>query len=146
VHEALVARQVEAAIEKHVGKKFAAFVRSIEDVRTLLDADPYKPFRLPKNSKRVVTFLRTPPKSPLALPIERDGARILKLFGRELLSADVVSDMVGEVTEVSRSRQLLWIPVVGELDLGGVVTGGRQEHEPFSLSVRRTSWSPSAST
>jgi uncharacterized protein (DUF1697 family) len=90
--EAMVAPQVEAAIEKHVGKKFAAIVRSIEDLRALLDADPYKPFRLPENSKRVVTFLRAPPKSPLELPIERDGARILKLYGRELLSAYVVSD------------------------------------------------------
>jgi uncharacterized protein (DUF1697 family) len=90
--EAAVARKVEAAIEQHVGKKFGAIVRSIEDLEQLVDADPFAAFRLPANSKRVVTFLRAGPKHELALPIERDGARILKLHGRELLSAYVVSD------------------------------------------------------
>jgi uncharacterized protein (DUF1697 family) len=90
--ETAVERKVEAAIEKHVGKKFGAIVRSIEDLRDLLDADPFKAFRLPSGSKRVVTFLRAAPKVKLALPIEREGARILKLHGRELLSAYVVSD------------------------------------------------------
>ena len=35
----------------------------------------------------MVTFLRSKPKSKLALPIERDGARILCLKDRELFSA-----------------------------------------------------------
>jgi len=90
--EPAVERKVEAAIEKQVGKRFGAIVRSIEHLQGLLDADPFKAFRLPSNVKRVVTFLRTAPKVKLALPIERDGARILKLHGRELLSAYVVSD------------------------------------------------------
>jgi uncharacterized protein (DUF1697 family) len=90
--EAGIERKVEAAIEKHVGKRFGAIVRSIEELEQLLDADPFAAFRLPANSKRVVTFLRAAPKHKLVLPIERDGARILKLHGRELLSAYVVSD------------------------------------------------------
>jgi uncharacterized protein (DUF1697 family) len=90
--ETAVERKVEAAIEKLVGKKFGTIVRSIEDLQGLLDADPFRAFRLPAGSKRVVTFLRAVPKVKLALPIERDGARILKLHGRALLSAYVVSD------------------------------------------------------
>jgi uncharacterized protein (DUF1697 family) len=90
--ETVIERKVEAAIEQYVGKKFGAIVRSIEGLRALLEADPFKAFRLPANSKRVVTFLRAAPKQQLSLPIERDGARILKLHGRELLSAYVVSD------------------------------------------------------
>ena len=90
--ETAVERKVEAAIEKQVGKKFGTIVRSIEDLEGLLDADPFRAFRLPAGSKRVVTFLRAVPKTKLALPIERDGARILTLYGRELLSAYVVSD------------------------------------------------------
>jgi len=90
--ETAVERKVEAAIEKHVGKKFGAIVRSIVDLQGLLEADPFKAFRLLPGSKRVVTFLRVAPKVKLALPLERDGARILKLRGRELLSAYVVSD------------------------------------------------------
>ena len=90
--EVAIERKVEAAIEAHVGKKFGAIVRSIEDLQALLDADPFSAFRLPPKSKCVVTFLRAAPNTKLALPIERDGARILKLHGRELLSAYVVSD------------------------------------------------------
>ncbi len=90
--EAAVERKVEAAIEHAVGKKFPVIVRTIPDLEALIEADPFKAFRLPAGSKRVVTFLRAAPKVKLALPIERDGARILKLHGRELLSAYVVSD------------------------------------------------------
>jgi uncharacterized protein (DUF1697 family) len=90
--ETALERKVEAAIERHVGKKFGAIVRSIEDLQALLDADPFAAFHLPSNAKRVVTFLRVPPKTKLALPIARDGAQILKLRGRELLSAYERSD------------------------------------------------------
>jgi uncharacterized protein (DUF1697 family) len=90
--ETAVERKVEAAIEQHVGKKFGIIVRSIEHLQGLLDAEPFKAFRLPANAKRVVTFLRAAPATKLKLPIERDGARILKLHGSELLSAYVVSD------------------------------------------------------
>jgi uncharacterized protein (DUF1697 family) len=90
--ETAIERKVEAALEEHVGKKFGAIVRSIEHVQALLEEDPYRAFRLPANAKRVVTLLRAAPKTKLALPIERDGARILKLHGRELLSAYVRSD------------------------------------------------------
>lgn len=90
--ETAIERKVEAAIEQHVGKRFGAIVRSIEDLQRLLEAEPFEAFRLPSNSKRVVTFLRAVPETMLELPIERDGARILKLAGRELLSAYVVTD------------------------------------------------------
>jgi len=90
--EAAVERKVENGIEEHVGKRFGAIVRSVEHLQALLDTDPYQAFRLPADAKRVVTFLRAAPKAKLALPIERDGARILKLHDRELLSAYVRSD------------------------------------------------------
>jgi len=43
-------------------------------------------------AKRVVTFLREAPAGKLHLPPERDGARILCVRGRELLSAYERSD------------------------------------------------------
>ncbi len=87
--EASVAHQVEAAIEQAVGKKFPVIVRSIEHLQELLEADPYRSFDLPAKAKRVVTLLRVAPETKLELPIERDGAQILQLRGRELLSAYV---------------------------------------------------------
>jgi uncharacterized protein (DUF1697 family) len=85
-------RKVEAAIEKQVGKKFGVMVRSIEQLQVLIDAEPFKAFRLPAEAKRVVTFLRVKPETKIKLPIELDGARILDLRGRELLSAYTRSD------------------------------------------------------
>jgi uncharacterized protein (DUF1697 family) len=89
--EAAVERKVESAIEKQVGKKFPTIVRTIEHLEAFLAGDPYAKHRVPSQAKRVVTFLRAKPKSKLELPIERDGARILCLNDRELLSAYIRS-------------------------------------------------------
>jgi uncharacterized protein (DUF1697 family) len=87
--EAALARKAEAAMEQALGRSFPTIVRSVDSLRTLLASDPYAAFRLKSGSKRVVTFLRTPPKSQPDLPIELDGARILAVKGAEVFSAYV---------------------------------------------------------
>jgi uncharacterized protein (DUF1697 family) len=82
-------RQVEAALEQHLDRGFATLVRSVDQLRALLEADPFQAFELPPNAKRVVTFLRRAPRSAPALPIAADDAAILALRGRELFSAYV---------------------------------------------------------
>jgi uncharacterized protein (DUF1697 family) len=66
-------------------------VRSIDELSALLAADPYKPFALASNAKRVVTLLRAEPKARIKLPIEMDGARILCVEGTEIYTAYVPS-------------------------------------------------------
>ena len=80
-------RKAEAAMAKTLGKSFMTIVRSVEDLRALLDADPYATFALPKDAKRVVTFLRADPAVKPKLPIELHGARILAVRGHEVYSA-----------------------------------------------------------
>jgi uncharacterized protein (DUF1697 family) len=87
--ESSLERKAEAATLKRLGHHFLTIVRPIDALRQLLESDPYKAFRLPPGSKRVVTFLRNEPKSKLALPIELDGARILRIEGREVFTAYV---------------------------------------------------------
>jgi uncharacterized protein (DUF1697 family) len=70
---------------------FYTIVRPTSALQEILEADPYAVFRLPANAKRVVTFLREPPKCKLALPLEVDGARILAMNGREVFTAYVPS-------------------------------------------------------
>jgi uncharacterized protein (DUF1697 family) len=65
------------------------FVRSIDHLQSLLDADPFSRFKLPADSKRVVTFLHEAPKDFPKLPIELGGARLLALKDRELFCAYV---------------------------------------------------------
>ena len=84
-----LAREVEAAMAKQLGRTFYTIVRPASHLRELIEADPYVAFRLPATAKRVVTFLREPHKAKLSLPLESDGVRILVLNGREVLTAYV---------------------------------------------------------
>jgi len=76
-----------AALEKKIeaATGFLAIVRSVEELKALIAADPFKGVRLRPDSKRIVTFLREAPQG-LKLPIEQDEARILKLEGNHLFT------------------------------------------------------------
>ena len=76
-------------MEKRLGSRFLTIVRPVDALREILASDPYQPFRLPPEAKRIVTFLREKSASELALPIEMDGARILAMKGQEIFSAYV---------------------------------------------------------
>lgn len=82
-------RKIEALLGKDLGKAFPTILRTVEDLQSLLDSDPYKAFRLPPGSKRVVTFLRKAPPAVPKLPIEFQDARILCVRGTEVFSAYV---------------------------------------------------------
>ncbi len=89
--ETAIERKLEKAMQAALGRSFLSIVRSVDALRELLEADPYAAFRLPAAAKRVVTFLHQAPKSKLKLPIELDGARILRVAGHEVFSAYVPS-------------------------------------------------------
>jgi len=77
--------KVEAAMHKSLGKSFLTIVRPVDELRALIESDPFKGVRLKPDSKKIVTFLRKPPTG-LDLPIEQDNARILKLEGNDLFT------------------------------------------------------------
>src|SRR5262249_11779912 len=61
--EAAVEKKVAEAMERGVKacelkQSFPVIVRSQKSLQAMLDAEPHAAFRLPKNAKRVVTFLR----------------------------------------------------------------------------------------
>ncbi|SCK55947.1 Uncharacterized conserved protein, DUF1697 family [Variovorax sp. HW608] len=87
--EATLERKAEAAMTEHLDRSFHTIVRPVNALRELLEADPYAAFSLPSNAKRVVTFLRSAHGKALSLPMESDGAQILAMRGREILSAYV---------------------------------------------------------
>ena len=78
-------KKVEAAIEKGLGKRFLTIVRPVDELRRLLERDPYRG-RVKPGAKRIVTFVRGP-VGALELPIERDGATLLHLDKDILFSA-----------------------------------------------------------
>jgi uncharacterized protein (DUF1697 family) len=85
--ETALERKAETAMRKQLGRAFYTIVRAADDLRELLEADPFASFRLQSNAKRIVTFMREPHKGKLALPIELDGARILAAKAAEIFSA-----------------------------------------------------------
>jgi len=89
--EGSIERRAEGAMTEHLGRSFFTIVRSLEALRALLASDPYDAFRLAPNAKRVVTFFREKAASKVTLPIERDGARILTMRGREVFTSYVPS-------------------------------------------------------
>jgi len=89
--EAALERKIEQALSESLGRTFLTIVRSVESLRAILDADPFAKFRLKAGSKRIVTFLREPPRAKLAVPIELHGARILAITGKEVFTAYVPS-------------------------------------------------------
>ena len=87
--ETALARAVESAMPRQLGRSFHTIVRPAAGLQAMIDADPYATFRLGPKAKRVVTFLRDPHPNTLALPIETDGVRMLATTGREVFIAYV---------------------------------------------------------
>lgn len=87
--DAALVKKAEGSMQDCLGHSFPTIVRSVEALRALLALNPYSGFSLPPDAKRVVTFLRNPPQSRPTLPIEREGAQILAIAGREVFTAYV---------------------------------------------------------
>jgi uncharacterized protein (DUF1697 family) len=80
-------KKCEAAMVEGLGRSFATIVRPVDELQALLERDPFAAFKLPKDAKRVVTFLREPPAKLPKLPIEQEGARVLAIEGSEVFTA-----------------------------------------------------------
>jgi uncharacterized protein (DUF1697 family) len=90
--DASLQKRCESAMQAALGRNFLTIVRSVEFLQDLLAKDPYASFKASPQAKRVVTFLRDVPAKKLALPIERDGARILCMTEREVFTVYVAGD------------------------------------------------------
>ena len=86
---AALERRCEKAMQSALGHAFSTFVRPAAYLQRFLEADPFGAFRLTPTAKRVVTFLRQPVAQPPELPIDLDGASILKITPGEVLCAYV---------------------------------------------------------
>lgn len=91
VPEQTLEARIEAALRRDVGRDFPVLVRSKEYLRRVIDSKPYASANLSNKHKRVITFLRVPPKGRVDLPVELDGATIVDLKQREVFSAYVPS-------------------------------------------------------
>jgi uncharacterized protein (DUF1697 family) len=77
IAETAVVKKAEAALKKRFGRETRLHVRSRDELRRMVQADPYKEFAIPKDAKRVITFLDASAKTAPELPHHQDGASIL---------------------------------------------------------------------
>jgi uncharacterized protein (DUF1697 family) len=92
-----LAKKVEAALTKTLGKSFMTIVRPQEELKALLESDPYAKLKLPKDSKRVVTFLREPSRAKVKTPITLENAALHVVIGAEAFSSYVPDPKKGPV-------------------------------------------------
>ena len=74
-----------------LGRAFGTIVRKASYLQELLNSEPFAEFNLAPEAKHVITFLRSAPTAEVELPPERDGARILRIIGNEVLCAYIPS-------------------------------------------------------
>ncbi len=86
---ATLERRAEKAMRSALGHSFATFVRPAEYLQDLIESEPFAAYKLPATARKVITFLRSPSEPKLELPVERDGASILRATGSEVLCAYV---------------------------------------------------------
>ena len=83
-----LARKADAGMEYEIGRVYAAIVRPVDAIRELLEADPFARHKLPRDAKRVVTFLREPPNTKLPnLPFRHETVTILAIDGLHVFTA-----------------------------------------------------------
>src|SRR5262245_29923982 len=75
--EAACVEKAEATLKKRFGRETPVHVRSRDELRKMVQVDPYKGFAIPKDAKRVITFLKSSAKTDLKLPHHQDGTSIL---------------------------------------------------------------------
>ena len=74
-----LARQCEGAMTARLGRTFWTVVVPVQELRALVEADPWRAFKVPPAAKRVVSFLRETPATVPRLPVEKEGATIFAL-------------------------------------------------------------------
>lgn len=83
-----LARTIEAGLERALGHEVGIIVRSLQELRRLVESQPFRGIRVTPRTRLFVTFLAERPKSRLKVPyISPDKSfRILRVSGGEVCS------------------------------------------------------------
>ena len=90
--ESAIERRAEKAMQDGLGRTFYTIVRSTAYLEKLLASDPYAASDVPRDAKRVVSFLREERPPRVALPLAQDEASVICQLGREVFTAYTPTD------------------------------------------------------
>ena len=82
-------RRAEAAMSAQLGRSFFTIVRAAARLEALLADDPFARHGIPREARRVISFLRDDAVPRVALPLARDHASVFCQRGREVFTAYV---------------------------------------------------------
>ncbi|MBI2424837.1 MAG: DUF1697 domain-containing protein [Candidatus Hydrogenedentes bacterium] len=90
----VLAESIERALEEAFGFKMGVVLRTIPEIKTLVDANPFKGVKVTPQTRLYVTFLTQAPKASFKLPYASpdENFRILRAVGRDLCSVLTVSE------------------------------------------------------
>lgn len=87
--EASIERKIEKAMRSSLHRSFSTIVRRTDDLKALLETTPYASYKVARQAKRVVTFLRTEKEPKVGLPLRAGEAQVLCRVGREVYTVYV---------------------------------------------------------
>jgi uncharacterized protein (DUF1697 family) len=92
--EAKLTRRIEDALEAGLGFDVSTMVRSADEIKAMIDADPFKGIDVTKQTRLYVTLLAENTKGTLKLPYASDDGsfRILSRTDREIYSVLTVQE------------------------------------------------------
>lgn len=92
-----LALQVGKKLNQDLGLKITVFLRTAEEIRALMDFDPFKEVKITPQTRCHVTFLKERPETALSFPYELpvNSYRILVIFNREICSTLELSSEQG---------------------------------------------------
>lgn len=98
-----ITRQIEAAIAATFGFEVGVIVRTIDDIREIVAAEPFARVRVTPETRLYVTFLKEKPASTLKIPYESPDKtlRILRVADNAVFSVVTLTAKSGSVDSMS---------------------------------------------
>lgn len=90
-----LAARITAGLKQALGLDATVVLRTLEDIRLLLDSDPFKPLKPPAGTQLYITFLAEDAPTDVALPRPTPNIRIARVSAGELASVVVLSPGIG---------------------------------------------------
>ncbi|MCZ7400595.1 MAG: DUF1697 domain-containing protein [Candidatus Methanoperedens sp.] len=90
-------KRIEEELENELGHEIGVLLRTIEEIQSLVDADPFKNIKVTPQTRFYVTFLSEKPESTLKIPyesIEKD-IKIVQVSASEVCSFITLSPIRG---------------------------------------------------
>jgi uncharacterized protein (DUF1697 family) len=86
-------KKIEEGLKKEFGQEIGIITRTIEEIRELVDSNPFKKIKVTPQTRLYVTFLSEKPKTKLKIPYaDSTGAfKILRVTDSEVFSVLVLS-------------------------------------------------------